>query len=187
VPFIAADSLQCRSDAKEPTMPTITCRSCLAVAALLMAAAMPAHADPAPLDLPALRECATQVRQLRSEATRLNADTAQLDARRIALDQRSAALRAEAAQLDRDELRATLDLQQRRQRHNDELLAFNAEIARHRQAIDAVNRVKQRYAQDCAERPYRRADLATLPADAQTAMRAGLADIEVPYLDPAAR
>jgi len=168
---------------KEPIMLPVIHRSCLAIAVLLATGA--AHAEPAPLDRAALHACATQVQQLRSDATRLNADTARLDARRVALDQRSAALRAEATQIDRDDLRATLDLQQRRQQHNSELLAFNTEIARHRQAIDAVNGVKQRYAQDCAARSYRRADLATLPADAQAAMRAGLADIEVPYLDPA--
>lgn len=152
--------------------------------ALLVAA--PAQADNAPLELATLRNCASQVQQLRSDATRLNANTAQLDVRRTALDRRSAALQAETAQLDRDNLRATLDLQQRRKQHNDELLAFNAEIARHRQAIVAVNQVKQRYAQDCADRPYRRADFQRLPADAQAAMRAGLDDIEVPYLDSAA-
>ncbi|NGY04965.1 hypothetical protein [Solimonas terrae] len=156
------------------------------VLGLSMLAAAPAHAAPPPLDAAALHVCASQVGQLRSEAARLLANGARLDARRSALDQRSAALQAEAAGLDRSDLRATLDLQQRRQQHNDELQAFNADIARHRQAIDAINRVKQTYARDCADRAYRRADFRRLPAEEQAAMRAGLDDIEVPYLDPAA-
>src|SRR3546814_7997401 len=88
--------------------------------------------------------------------------TPDLDARRAALDQRSAALQREAATLDRDDLHASLDLQQRRKQHNDEALAFNAEIARHKQAIEAVNVVKQQYAANCADRAYRRADFTQL-------------------------
>lgn len=146
-----------------------------------------AQADSAVLSAVQLRQCAAQVQQLRRDATQLNAATPQLDARRAALDQRAAALQQAAAGLDRDDLHANLDLQQRRKQHNDEITAFNAQIARHRQAIDAVNVVKQQYAANCADRAYRRADFAQLTEDAQAAMRAGLDDIEVPYLAPAAR
>lgn len=159
--------------------------STLALAAMVTAVAV--QADASILSHEQLRRCAIQVQQLRDDATRLNADTLQLDARRAAIDQRAAALQREATAVDRDDLRASLDLRQRRKQHNDETLAFNGEIARHRQAIDAINVVKQQYAVNCAERAYRRADFAQLSADAQAAMRAGLADIEVPYLDPAAR
>src|SRR3546814_6675214 len=81
-------------------------------------------------------------------------------------------------------MHAILDLEQRRKQHNDEALAFNAEIARHKQAIEAVNVVKQQYAANCADRAYRRADFTQLASDAQAAMYDGLDDIEVPYLDP---
>src|SRR3546814_2985512 len=82
-------------------------------------------------------------------------------------------LQREATALDRDDLHASLDLQQRRKQHNDEALAFNAEIARHKQAIEAVNVVKQQYAANCADRAYRRADFTQLAPDAQAAMHAG--------------
>lgn len=146
-----------------------------------------AYAEIPPLSAEQLRQCAAQVQQLRVDATRLNAATPQLDAHRVDLDRRQRALQQEAAAADRDDLRANLDLQQRRKQQNDEATAFNAEIAQHRQAIEAINVVKQQYAAQCADRAYRRADFAQLSADAQAAMRAGLADIEVPYLDPAAR
>ncbi|HEY9544865.1 MAG TPA: hypothetical protein VIR56_02595 [Solimonas sp.] len=158
-----------------------------ALALLAVAAATAVQAGAPPLTADQLRQCAAQVQQLRRDATRLNAATPQLDARRAALDQRSAALQREATTLDRDDLHASLDLQQRRKQHNDEALAFNAEIARHKQAIEAVNVVKQQYAANCADRAYRRADFTQLAPDAQAAMHAGLDDIEVPYLDPTVR
>lgn len=152
---------------------------------LALSIAAPAQAEAPPLTAAALQACAAQVQQLRSEATRLTQWSAQLETRRSALDQRSVALQAEAAQLDPDALQPQLDLRQRRQQHNGEATAFNAEITHQREAIDRINTVKQDYDRQCSDRPYRRSDFASLSPAAQAAMRAGLDDIAVPYLDPA--
>lgn len=156
------------------------------LAASLLSAGL-AAAGPAPLDLAALRECAARVQTLRSESPGLLRQSAALEARRQVLDGQAQALQAEAARADPDALEAQLALRQRRQQHNAEAQAFNDEIARQRQQIDALNVLKRSYERDCADRPYRRADLEALAPAAREAMRAGLDDIEVPYVDPAAR
>ncbi|WP_154654872.1 hypothetical protein [Solimonas variicoloris] len=145
--------------------------------------ALPAAAsDERPLSAGALQACAAQVQQLRADAPALNRQIAAFDARRAALNERSAALRREADTQDRDDLRAQLDLQQRRRAHNATLVAFNDEVAAQRQAIVVLDRLKQDYARDCAARSYRHEDFAALPPPAQAAMRAGLDDIVVPSL-----
>ena len=146
-------------------------------------AAGAAHAEPAPLSSAELARCASDALQLRKESVRLNQLNASLDQRREAINRRSAALDAESAQLDRSDLDAGLELNARQQKHNTEANTFNGEIARIRDDIAAINGVKDRYDRNCSQRPYRRNDLAALPADAQAAMRAGLSDVEVPYLD----
>lgn len=152
----------------------------LMVSALL---ALPAAAsDEQPLSTAALQACAAQVRQLRADAPALSRQIAEFETRRAALNERSAALRRQANSQDRDDLRAQLDLQQRRREHNATLAAFNDEVAAQRQAIVALDRLKQDYARDCAARSYRREDFAALPPPAQAAMRAGLDDIVVPSL-----
>ncbi|WP_028081632.1 hypothetical protein [Solimonas soli] len=158
-------------------------KSSMLFAALLAGGVAQAQAPP--LTAAALRACATQVQQLRSGAAQLNRQVAEADARRERIDAQGAALRQEAAQLDREHLQAQLDLQQRRRRHNDEAAAFNAQMLAQRRAIDELNRVKADYARQCAERSYRRSDFAALSPDAQAAMRAGLDDIVVPYVEPA--
>ncbi|MFT4046557.1 MAG: hypothetical protein QM661_07640 [Solimonas sp.] len=154
----------------------------LLLAAMLAGGA--ARAQTPSLTADALRACATQVQQLRGGAVRLNAQVAQADARRRELDAQAAALRREADGAPHD-LQAGLDLQQRRRQHADAATAFNRQMAAQRQAIDDLDRVKADYERNCAARRYRRSDFAALPADARAAMRAGLDDIRVPYVDPA--
>lgn len=154
----------------------------MALAGALTAGA--ARAEPAPLSSAELARCASDALQLRQESARINQLNATLDQRREAINRRSAALDAESAQLDRSNLDAGLELNARQQQHNADANSFNGEIARIRDDITAINGIKDRYDRSCSERPYRRNDLAALPAAAQAAMRSGLADVEVPYLDP---
>lgn len=155
-----------------------------ALLAALLAATMPAAAQPPPLGAAALAQCADYALRLRSESPQLNAQNAQLDQRRAFINQRSAALRAESAQRDRSDLQQGLDLHTRQQAHRREAASFNAEIAQIRREIAAINEIKNRYDQDCSQRPYRRKDLEALTPAQQQAMRAGLDDIEVPYVTP---
>ncbi|NKF22073.1 hypothetical protein [Solimonas marina] len=160
-------------------------RPCFALPALLLP--LLAQADPVPLDAAALRACATRVVELRSGSAQLTLRSSALEARRAQLDARAPALQNAGGAPAEADLDAHLDLQQRRRQHHDEALAFNAEVAQQRQAVDALNGVKQDYARECAGRPYRRRDFTALPASLQAAMRAGLDDVVVPYVDPASR
>lgn len=157
--------------------------SLVALACAAMTASAAVHAEAAPLSVAELARCAGDALHLRDESARLNQLNAKLDQRREALNRRSAALEAESAQLDRSNLDAGLELNARQKQHNAEAESFNGEIARIRQDISAINGVKDNYDRNCSQRPYRRNDLATLPPAAQAAMRAGLADVAVPYLD----
>lgn len=142
-------------------------------------------AQETPLSAAALVRCADQALTLRTESAQIQARLPQLEARRRELDGRAAALQAQARS-DTGELRAGLSLYERRRQHNDEVLALNAQVERIRGEIHSLNAVRQEYHGRCANRPYRRADLNALPAAQREAMRAGLADVQVPYLDPTA-
>lgn len=143
------------------------------------------RAEEAPLSVDALAQCATQVQHLRAESVRLKRRNSELDVQRSDINQRSAALQAERARLDPDDLEKGLDYRRRLQQHLADTRAFNAQVEQIRRDIDAVNTLKQDYDRDCAKRSYHRADLDALPAAAREAMRAGLAGVEIPYLDPA--
>lgn len=145
--------------------------------------AMAQAGDAAPLSADELARCASQVQQLRTESARLLADNARLDAQRAGIDERRRQIEAEAAAQDRDDLSRGMALSDRRQNLNAEATAFNARIERIRSDIAAVNGVKLDYEQTCAQRPYRRRDLGQLPQAAQDAMRAGLDDVQVPYIE----
>lgn len=152
------------------------------LATLLLAGT--AHAQAEPLSADALAQCAQQVRQLRGEAPRLLARNARLDAQRESIRRRQRAMTEAANAIGSDDLETGLDYSERRRVLNEEAKAFNAEIARIRDEIAAINIVKQQYAANCAQRSYRRSDFERLSPEAQAAMRAGLDGIEVPYIEP---
>lgn len=136
---------------------------------LLLSPALQAQEDSAaPLSAEALAECAAQVQTLRSESERLNALAAEHERRRERLE-------AERRDLHDSESR---------KRYNEAARAFNEEVADFQRDLDAINALKARYAENCAGRDYRRADLDTLPEAQQKAMRRGLDDITVPYAAP---
>ena len=154
----------------------------LAAAALTFVAGISLAAAETPLSAPELAQCAQRVQTLRSDAPRLNQQSVRLEQRRALINRRGDQLKASAAQLQRDDLQAGLELHTRRQQHNAEATAFNAEIAHFRQQVDALNLLKDDYDRSCAQRPFRRADLMALPAPQRQAMQMGLADIAVPYI-----
>lgn len=157
-----------------------------AITAVVLSAGT-AQAQNAPLTREALAGCAAQVLQLRQDSALQTGRAAQLDAQRIALNQRSDALAAEDVRLQPDNLKAGLDLHQRRLQNQQQATALNAQVAQLRVDIDGLNRLRRDYDQRCSQRPYRRADLDALPEAARSAMRAGLGDVQVPYLSPDAR
>lgn len=159
---------------------------CAAATAAGMMLAATVQAQPGPLSVPELRRCAAQVQELRAESGRILAQNARNDLRRDALNQRSEALRSERARLSAEDLKSGLGFHDRNQRHRDELIAFNTEVEQLKRDIVAVDALKRDYQTGCASRPYRRSDLDALPETERNAMRRGLADVEVPYLDPAA-
>ncbi|MEQ1438593.1 hypothetical protein AAG565_04450 [Fontimonas sp. SYSU GA230001] len=136
-----------------------------------------------PLSAAELARCAQQVQQLRAESARILADSARLDAQRGRIDERRRRIEADAATPDRGDLAQRLALSDRRQQLSAEATAFNARIEQLRGEIASINAVKLDYERGCAQRPYRRRDLERLPQAAQEAMRAGLDDVRVPYIE----
>lgn len=140
-----------------------------------------------PLSREALAQCAQQALTLRTDSQRLNADNDRFDAERVQINAEKAAIEAAAANVAKDDLNANLALHQRNDAHVARATEFNARIEEHKRQIDQLNGVKQQYDRNCSGRSYRRAELEALPAPMQDAMRRGLQDVVVPYLDPAAR
>lgn len=128
-----------------------------------------------------LAGCAERVGHLRAESARLLQQNGRLDTRRASLLERRRVLESEAAPRA-DGLNANLARYERRQQLEDEMTVFNEQIERIRGEIAALNGVWKEYDARCANRAYRRGDLERLPPDAQRAMRAGLADVQVPYI-----
>lgn len=151
------------------------------VGAILATAA--AHAqEEKPLSADELAECAALVQTLREESPPLNQQAAQFDKRRAALRQRYAQVREELESGAADAGEGTRS-QDRWARYNSDAAAFNEDIAEFRREVNELNKVKDEYDRNCAGRAYRRSDLEELPEDAREAMRAGTADIRVPYTD----
>lgn len=162
----------------------------LAAAMVLIAivsASARAGDDATRLTADALARCADQVKTLRQESARLMQLNASHDQTRNRINQRSATLQAERDAMNPDDLAKGLDFNQRMIAHTFETATFNQEIAQFKREIIAIDALKTDYDRNCAQRPYRRADLDALPDPvAREAMRAGLSGVQVPYLDPAA-
>ncbi|MDB5969244.1 MAG: hypothetical protein JWQ90_1694 [Hydrocarboniphaga sp.] len=144
-----------------------------------------AQAQGSALTLPELQRCASQVQQLRQDSARLTQQSRQLDAERSAIMQRTDELNAEQAKLSADDLKNGLALHERRKSNQQQALALNTRVVPLRREIDTLNLLKTDYDRNCSSRPYRRADLDTLPEAQRSAMRAGMGDVQVPYIDPA--
>lgn len=127
------------------------------------------------LDAKALAACANKAQQLQFGSGELHQRLDMLASRRRTLLADSETIGDGAS----PELTAA------RRQHDQTVVAFNADIATVRRDIQALNQVKADYDRDCSGRPYRRADLDAMPASAREAMRGGLANVQVPYLDPA--
>lgn len=146
-----------------------------------------AFAEGSALSLPELQRCSIQVQQLRNDSSKLTQQSMQLNAERDAINQRTAALTAEDAKTAQTDLKNGLALHQRRMDNQAQAAALNARIAPLRREIDTLNLLKADYDRNCSGRPYRRADLDTLPEAQRSAMRAGMGDVQVPYIDPASQ
>ncbi|WP_428309536.1 hypothetical protein [Hydrocarboniphaga sp.] len=137
------------------------------------------------LSLPELQRCSSQVQQLRTDSSKLTQQSQQLNAERDAINQSTAELTAEDAKTAQTDLKSGLALHQRRMDNQAQAAALNARIAPLRREIDSLNLIKADYDRNCSGRPYRRADLESLPESQRSAMRAGMGDVQVPYIDPA--
>lgn len=140
--------------------------------------------QPEPLSPQDLSRCSQQIQTLRDESKRLLAASEAADKKRNAINARTAELANARAEPGDAELESGLSLAQARIEHQSMVVLFNKEVEALRGEITAVNALKFDYEQRCAGRPYRRADLEKLDAEAQAAMRSGLNNVKVPYLDP---
>ncbi len=120
-----------------------------------------------------LAECAQRVQNLREESARLNRAADEFEQRRQAL----------AEQQESIDGAGGVEASGRLLEYNKRAEAFNEDIAEFRDEVIAINDTKKWYHDNCANRAYRRSDLDALPADQAAAMRAGLADVEVPYIE----
>lgn len=132
--------------------------------------AQTSHAEET-LTVDELRECARMVKTLRQRSAAIHERLQQMDQRRAAL----ARQRARMQQSDKNNQKAWAQ-------YNEAAAAFNDDMARIRSDIRAINAVKRRYDRHCANQPYRDATLQKLPANLQEAMKAGLANVRVPYM-----
>lgn len=140
--------------------------------------------QPPPLSPDALARCATQVQTLRSDSAALTQKNAEYELRRKAINERSSTIKAERDALKPEDVDAGLALRDQIKQHTAQTLAFNADVEQLKREIEAVNVVKRDYDNNCANRPYRPADLETLPEASRNAMRAGLGGVQVPYIGP---
>jgi hypothetical protein len=156
--------------------------SACATALVLSSSIAMAQTQQQPLSRAALAQCAGHALTLRTESERLNRENAQMDRERAAINQRGAALKQQQAVAGKVDLERGLALREQRRLQREEAMAFNARIEQHKQRIVALNQVKRDYDAQCAERPFRRADLESLSPAARDAMQRGLTDVQVPYL-----
>lgn len=151
---------------------------------LALVAPLAAAQSPSPMSREELAGCAERIQRLRAESPRLLARNAELDQRLEHIQAERRRLDAESAGLDRGDFERGLAIRARREQLNDEARALNAEVFRLREDIQAISAVKAEYDRVCAGRPLDRRDTATLTESQQAALRAGLADIQVPFLAP---
>lgn len=118
-----------------------------------------------------LQSCATQAVTLRRESTRLLQINSALATQRKVINQRSAAVQSGS--------RLPYEVAQQ---FEQERLTFNAQADQFRREVVAIGQLRSTYDLSCSRRPYRRADLASLSPELQTAMRMGLSDVAVPML-----
>lgn len=172
--------------AKELTAKRLTARATVAVTAALMAGTVLAQgSSQAPALSPeALARCAAQVQTLRADSAALTQKNAEYDLRRNAINERSATIKAERDALKPDDFDGGTALREQIKQHTAQTLAFNADVEQLKRDIEAVNVVKRDYDSNCANRPYRPADLEALPEADRAAMRAGLGGVQVPYIAP---
>ena len=123
------------------------------------------------MSLDQLQSCATQAVTLRRESSRLMQINGTLAVQRNTINQRTAAMQAGS--------RVPYEVAQQ---FEQERLAFNAQADQFRREVQAIGQLRSTYDLSCSRRPYRRADLASLPPELQTAMRMGLSDVTVPML-----
>lgn len=154
----------------------------LAVALLFVGTATAAFATTPPLSAEELTVCAQRVQQLRQQSPELLQRNADHDARRDEILARRRALDNTSMSRGKDDLEAGLEIRRQRNALNGDALALNREIQKLRDEISANSKVRDAYDSDCARRPYSRNALNQLPQAQQDAMRAGLADIQVPEL-----
>lgn len=130
-----------------------------------------------------LAHCAGQVQRLRTESPLLLERNARAEKERQRIDDARQDLEASVANAAGGELASGLAAHDRRARLNADAQVLNAQVAQLRGDIARINAVKRDYETRCAQRSFRSADLAQLPADAQAAMRAGLDDVQVPFIE----
>lgn len=123
------------------------------------------------MSLEQLQSCATQAVTLRRESSRLVQINGTLAVQRNTINQRTAAMQAGS--------RVPYEVAQQ---FEQERLAFNAQADQFRREVMAIGQLRSTYDLGCSRRPYRRADLASLSPELQTAMRMGLGDVAVPML-----
>lgn len=156
----------------------------LAATLLVSAFTTVAMAAKPPLNTAELSACADRVQHLRTQSPLLLQRHADHDARRDAILARRRALDNQSMTRRKDDLEAGLEIRRQRNALNADALALNQEIQALRTAIARNSEVRDAYDAECARRPYSRNDFNRLPQPQQDAMRAGLADIQVPKLPP---
>ncbi|QHS08774.1 hypothetical protein [Sinimarinibacterium sp. NLF-5-8] len=153
---------------------------------LLLSCTARAQEPAPPLDASQLQVCAEQVQRLQQESPVLLAQSQQSQIKLQGLLQRRRALNDAAGGGD-ESLQAYLTPQQQRAQLDRDIGAFNHQVDDLRARIAALDALKRDYDQRCAGRSYRRSDFAQLSDARQAAMRAGLAQVRVPYLGGDAR
>jgi hypothetical protein len=127
-----------------------------------------------PLSYEEMRACAERALVADASTAELKAQETELDRRKAAIDAQAAALEVEAPLVDTHKKREAEDFQARIDAHDAEVRAYNAAAVGWNARMSASNADTVDYAQTCALRGYREADMARLPPELQKVVRAKL-------------
>lgn len=176
----------CVTSGNLPPPPTTNDTDIAVLGALDARQGAPQATGQPPMDAAQLRQCAQQVLLIDAEQGALRGTWDALERRRGALQARSATLEAERGRVNVSQPAAVQAFNAAVAQLEAERVALNQEIDRHNVRAAGVNDYVRSYNGGCAQKTFRRSDLAQLPPEMVSALNARATPAAAPGL-PAPR